>query len=73
MGSQDQLIENIISRCRERSDAGIRKYGVGVRGNPHTDPTWWISEAQEELWDGIVYLERLKEILNENRDRDTGS
>jgi hypothetical protein len=31
-----------------------------------TKPTKdWITDAQEELWDAIVYLEKLKTLIND--------
>ena len=55
----DPIVDAVVRRFNERSKAGIEHYGCTMAGNPA--PTIeWINHAQEELMDGILYLERLK-------------
>ena len=59
---QDSIVKAVIRKFQERSDVGQKKYGVTL---DRTDlgPLDWIQHAQEELMDGILYLERLKKDI----------
>ena len=47
----------------KRADDGIKKYGSTMF---HSKKSFvaWIDDAQEELWDAIVYLEKLKTLMD---------
>ena len=55
-------MQAVIRKFQERSELGQKKYGVTL---DRTDlkPLDWIQHAQEELMDGILYLEKLKKEL----------
>jgi hypothetical protein len=55
-------VQAVIRKFQERSALGIKKYGTTL---DRTDlkPRDWIQHAQEELMDGILYLERLKQEI----------
>jgi len=56
---QDPVVAAVTRRFHERSAEGMRHYGVTMAENDA--PTrQWIVDAQEELMDAILYLERLK-------------
>jgi hypothetical protein len=59
---QDGIVESIVEQFRQRSRIGQAKYGTTL---DRTDlkPLDWIQHAQEELMDGILYLEKLKKEL----------
>jgi hypothetical protein len=59
---QDGIVESIVEQFRQRSRIGQAKYGTTL---DRTDlkPLDWIQHAQEELMDGILYLEKLKNEL----------
>ena len=59
---QDSIVQAVIRKFQERSDVGVKKYGVTL---DRTDLKVldWIQHAQEELMDGILYLEKLKKEL----------
>ena len=63
MQTTDSIVQAVIRKFQERSELGIKKYGVTL---DRTDlkPLDWIQHAQDELMDGILYLERLKKELN---------
>jgi hypothetical protein len=46
----------------KRADDGIKKYGSTML---HSKKSFvaWIDDTQEELWDAIVYLEKLKSLM----------
>ena len=49
----------ILERFAKRSENGIKKYGrTMVDATKSIDE--WIDDAQEESWDKIVYLEKIK-------------
>lgn len=55
----DSIVKSIIQKFIDRSTFGKQKYGTDL---DRTDLTTedWIQHAQEELMDGILYLEKLK-------------
>jgi hypothetical protein len=59
---KDSILESVINQFRERSEVGIKKYGVTL---DRTDLSTldWINHAQQELMDGILYLEKLKQTI----------
>lgn len=66
----DSVVQAVIKKFLERSELGKKKYGVTL---DRTDlkPIDWIVHAQEELMDGILYLEKLKTqrgIVSEETD-----
>jgi len=62
MEQKDSIVTAVIAKFQQRSALGIEKYGVTL---DRTDlkPLDWIQHAQEELMDGILYLEKLKQEL----------
>jgi len=58
----DSIVQAVIRKFQERSELGLKKYGVTL---DRTDlaPLDWIQHAQEELMDAILYLEKLKREL----------
>ena len=61
----DSIVASVIEKFKSRSTIGIAKYGTTL---DRTDLGIldWIQHAQEELMDGILYLEKLKKTLTEN-------
>jgi hypothetical protein len=59
---KDSIVASVIEKFRSRSEVGIAKYGTTL---DRTDLGIldWIQHAQEELMDGILYLEKLKKTL----------
>ena len=60
--TKDKMIKKILQRMSKRADDGIKKYGSTML---HSRKSFvaWIDDAQEELWDAIVYLEKLKTLM----------
>lgn len=58
----DSIVKTIIERFETRAEFGFRKYGNTL---DRTDITVleWIQHIQDELHDGILYLEKLKQVL----------
>jgi hypothetical protein len=59
---KDTIVAAVIKKFQDRSDLGQKKYGTTL---DRTDLKTldWIQHAQEELMDGILYLEKLKQSL----------
>ena len=60
--TKDKMIRKIMQRMSKRADDGIKKYGSTML---HSKKSYvaWIDDTQEELWDAIVYLEKLKSLM----------
>ena len=60
----DNILEQVIAKMRQRSERGIEKYGTTLDRNDLTVMDW-INHAQEEAMDFILYLEKLKTFKHE--------
>lgn len=62
MECSDSIVRAVVAKFLQRSAIGVTKYGVTL---DRTDlgASDWIQHAQEELMDGILYLEKLKQTL----------
>ncbi len=59
----DSIVLAVIDLFKSRAAFGKQKYGTDL---DRTDlkPLDWIQHAQEELMDGILYLQKLKTYTN---------
>jgi len=57
---EDKIVLRVLSRFSERSQVGITKYNTTLE---RTDLSTleWLTHAQEEAMDFVLYLERLKD------------
>jgi len=57
---EDQIVLRVLARFSERSQVGIKKYNTTLE---RTDLSTleWLTHAQEEAMDFVLYLERLKD------------
>ena len=62
LSNVDSVVKSVINKFVTRSKMGKEKYGTDLDRND-LKPHDWIQHAQEELMDGILYLEKLKQIL----------
>lgn len=58
----DSIVQSVLEKFIMRSKIGKEKYGTDL---DRTDLKVqdWITHAQEELMDGILYLEKLKQTV----------
>ncbi len=58
----DSVVKSVVSKFLDRAKFGKQKYGTDL---DRTDlgTLDWIQHAQEELMDGILYLEKLKQTV----------
>ncbi len=59
----DSVVRAVIERFLSRAEFGQRKYGTNL-DRSDLNVMDWIQHAQEELMDGILYLEKLKKELS---------
>jgi hypothetical protein len=59
---EDKIVLRVLSRFAERSNVGIRKYNTTLERND-LSTLEWLTHAQEEAMDFVLYLERLKDEL----------
>jgi len=62
MDQADSVVKSIVNKFLERSSFGKKKYGTDL-DRKDLKVSDWIQHAQEELMDGILYLEKLKKTL----------
>ena len=60
----DSIVQAVIDRFVDRAQFGYVKYGTDLDRKDLTTLEW-IQHAQDELHDGILYLEKLKQTLNQ--------
>lgn len=58
----DSVVSSVISAFQKRAEIGQIKYGKTLDRNDLTF-LQWIQHAQEELMDGILYLEKIKQTM----------
>lgn len=55
----DSVVNSVIEKFIDRSKVGLLKYGTTLDRDDLTFNDW-VTHAQEELMDAILYLEKLK-------------
>jgi succinate dehydrogenase flavin-adding protein (antitoxin of CptAB toxin-antitoxin module) len=66
----DTILESLLTKFRQRSEVGQRKYNTTLDRKDLT-LIEWLNHAQEELMDGCLYLEKIKQtIKNNNNERE---
>jgi hypothetical protein len=58
----DSIVQSVIDKFNDRAKMGYEKYNNTLDRNDFT-VIEWVTNAQEELMDGILYLEKLKKTL----------
>ena len=59
---KDRIVDNVINQFAIRSKKGVEKYGVTLERND-IDLLGWVQHLQEELMDAVLYVERIKDEL----------
>ena len=63
MDSTVSIVKSVIQKFLDRSAVGKEKYGTDLDRKDLSKQDW-IKHAQEELMDGILYLEKLKQYID---------
>ena len=61
----DPIVDSVINKFHERSQAGIKKYGTMLTRDDLSTLDW-LKHLQEELQDATLYIERLMIVRNES-------
>jgi len=56
----DKIVEDVMSRFKQRSEVGVQKYGTTLYDSPDGFYTF-LNHLQEELMDATLYIEKLKQ------------
>jgi hypothetical protein len=59
---KDSIVESLIDQFKQRSEVGIKKYGVTLDRDDLT-MLEWLKHLQEELMDATLYVEKIKSKL----------
>jgi len=63
----DSVVDSILNKFVDRAEMGFSKYN-NTLDRKDISKLGWINHAQEELMDGILYLERLKqEVIHDKQ------
>lgn len=57
----DKIVDDVISRFKQRSEVGIEKYGTTLYDSPDGFYSF-LNHLQEELMDATLYIEKLKQL-----------
>ena len=60
---RDPIIEKVVNQLVSRSDGGFKKYNVTLDSDNSSLLTW-LQHLQEELLDAANYVEKIKQVLN---------
>lgn len=58
--SPDEIVRSVLKRFNERSKVGINKYSTTLERSD-LSTLEWLTHAQDEAMDFVLYLERLKQ------------
>ena len=59
---KDKIVESVLIKFKQRSEAGIEKYGATL-DRDDLSGLQWLNHLQEELMDATLYIERYKKDL----------
>ena len=65
----DEIVRSVLKRFNERSKVGIEKYSTTLERND-LNTLEWLTHAQEEAMDFVLYLERLKQEIESIKEFD---
>jgi hypothetical protein len=57
---RDPVVESVINKLLDRSNAGYKKYGSTMRDD-RGNFFYWLNHLQEEMMDAVLYLQKAKQ------------
>jgi hypothetical protein len=60
----DSIVDSILNKFVDRAEMGFTKYS-NTLDRKDLSKLEWINHAQEELMNGILYLQRLKQEIDD--------
>jgi len=67
MKTKDPLVQKVLDKMAERSEIGIKKFGITMQDADHSIEHW-IENTIEELGDAMLYLQKLKDEIRKKED-----
>ena len=64
----DSVVKGVLLQFVDRANFGQIKYGTNL-DRTDLSTSDWIQHAQEELMDGILYLEKLKQTVKTSQNK----
>lgn len=64
---KDKIVQKVVNDFQQRSEVGIKKYGVTLDRDDLTT-LQWITHFREELMDAILYMTKLEEQLKDGHN-----
>lgn len=64
----DRIVERVREAFKKRSERGLEKYGTTLERNDLTNLEW-LQHLQEELMDATLYIEKIKSIIDEEKNQ----
>jgi hypothetical protein len=61
---KDTIVESVIEQFKQRSEVGIKKYNTTL-DREDLNALEWLQHLQEELMDATLYVQKLKQKLND--------
>lgn len=65
--SNDSIVNKVVESFIERSNVGFVKYGTNL-DRKDLSVLDWLNHAQQEAMDFVLYLEKLKQEYNEQKN-----
>jgi hypothetical protein len=60
----DPIVDSVIDQFVQRATFGRKKYGVGMERND-LKLTEWVEHAKQEMMDALLYLEKIKSMVDD--------
>ena len=61
---KDKIVQKVVTDFQQRSEVGIKKYGVTL-DRSDLSTLEWINHFREELMDAILYMTKLEQQLKD--------
>lgn len=66
--SMDPNVDRVCQKMQDRAYMGYRKYGTTTE-RTDINLEGWLTHLQEELMDACVYIERIKNVPTDSKER----
>ena len=66
---KDSIVKSVIEQFKQRSEVGIKKYGITL-DRTDLNALQWMIHFREELQDGLLYLERIIQDTKKQYDKE---
>ena len=64
---KDKIVQKVVDKFNQRSEVGIKKYNTTLQEN-NDGLLKFLTHLQEELMDATLYIEKIKSIIDGQKD-----